>query len=666
MEDSYRNPFSGVSAANLDDQSILNYWCSPFAYRLFSEIKERDIYEDTSNIVLMGGRNTGKTMFLRYWSFPVQLMLASQNKDSKDGKIIDYFKDKKGIGFYIRIDGPILRSFNGSGIDSKKWNSIFIHYFELIVGRSYIEAIKKLYELNELNKNEINNGFIPEVTRIIGSEQVASIDKLLIEFDNRIREVDHFRGNVPFFKKDFTPSKCGFGSQSLSFGIPKIAKETISDFKGLINFILLIDEYENYYEPQQRVINTLLRFSKNEIRFRMGMRLEGFRTFNMISEDDFIKEGREYRKVVFEDVLIKKEIKKGAKRDTAYRNFLKEVAKKRLESVNIFKENSKLDITEFLSKSEDLEKEAVELVDQNPDKHFSHFNNALKNLDINIIRCKGNPLLELLNILWVIRGEPSDKVKAAMEEYLKGSINNAKAKKYHMDYIDKYKLSLMFLLCSIYHKNKKYYSFNTFSFLSSGIVGNFIELCRRSFQYAEFENKDELIKEGKVSVEQQTKAALDFSESELQQIKRIENHGGLIYTFINNIGNIFREFHKDDKIRYPETNQFAADIDNVPDQKYKDAFKAAVKWSVIQKKPKIQQSSPGKHLQDIYTINRIYAPSFQISYRTRGGYILELPVEDIVKLMTETNVSSRKYLKEVNNKQTNNESENTDTQYKLI
>ena len=86
MNDSYRNPFSGVSAANLDDQSILNYWCSPFAYRLFSEIKETDIYEDPNNIVLMGGRNTGKTMFLRYWSFPVQLMLASQNKDSKNRK----------------------------------------------------------------------------------------------------------------------------------------------------------------------------------------------------------------------------------------------------------------------------------------------------------------------------------------------------------------------------------------------------------------------------------------------------------------------------------------------------------------------------------------------------------------------------------------------------
>ncbi len=645
MKDSYRNPFSGSNAATLDDQAILDYWCNPFHYRLFSPIKESDIYEDPGNIVLMGGRSTGKTMFLRYWSFPVQLKLAE--KDFKSKRLIDYFKEKKGIGFYIRIDGPILRSFNGSGIADEKWNPIFTHYFELIAGRSYIEAVKKFYDIGNLKKDEIEDKFIPEVKRIIKESQIISLDDLLNEFDSRIKEVDTFRGDIPFFKKHFKPSGGGLASQSLSFGIPKIAKTTISEFKD-INFILLMDEYENYLAPQQQVINTLLKFSKNEIRFRIGMRLEGFRTFNMISEDDFIKEGREYRKVVFEEVLIKKDLKKKKpNKKNHYRDFLIEVSKKRLESIKILKENGKTDITEFLSKSEDLEKEALELVSKNPGKHFEYFKKFLKEPDIELIKCKENPLLELLNILWVLRGVPADEVKATMEDYLKGNKKGEKVKKYHMDYVNKYKLSLMFLLCSIYRKNKNYYSFNTFSFLSSGIVGNFIELCRRSFQYAEFENKDLLIKEGKISIDQQTKAALDFSDAELQQINRIESYGGYIYRFTNNIGNIFRDFHKDTRIRYPETNQFSADIDNLTDQKLKDAFTAAIKWSVVQKKPKIQQPSPGKHLKDIYTINRIYSPRFQISYRTRGGYSVKLSASDIVKLMTQENVSSKDYLKQI-------------------
>lgn len=650
MNDSYRNPFSGNNASTLDDQTILDYWCSPFAYRLFSEIKETDIYEDPSNIVLMGGRSTGKTMFLRYWSFPIQLMLADKSQG-----IFDYFKEKKGIGFYIRIDGPTLRSFNGSVIAPEKWTSIFIHYFELTVGRNYIETIKKLFELGNFKKDEINQ-FVQEIGEIINASQILSLDELLNEFDVRLKEVDLFRGNIRFFNNDFIPSKRGFDSQSLSFGIPKIAKKTISEFKDLINFILLIDEYENYLEPQQRVINTLLRFSKNEIRFRIGMRLEGFRTFNMISEDDFIKEGREYRKVVFEEVLIKKD-----QRNKDYRDFLKAVSKKRLESIKIFKEHGKIDITDFLSKSEDLEKEALELVSTNPGKHFTHFKKFLKDTNIEIIKYKENPLLELLNILWVIRGVSANEVRNAMEDYLKGETKGEKAKKYRMDYVHKYKLSLMFLLCSIYHKNKKFYSFNTFSFLSSGIVGHFIELCRKSFQYAEFENMDQLTKEGEISKEQQTRAALDFSISELQQINRIENYGGYIYRFTNNIGNIFRDFHKDDRIRYPETNQFSVDIDSVSEQKFKNAFKDAIKWSVIQKKPKIQQTSPGKHLKDIYTINRIFSPSFQISYRTRGGHSIKLTNIDIKKFMTEDEVSSKNFLKQIID-----ESENSNTPMDLF
>lgn len=240
----------------------------------------------------------------------------------------------------------------------------------------------------------------------------------------------------------------------------------------------------------------------------------------------------------------------------------------------------------------------------------------------------------------------ADEVKAVMEDYLKGK-KAEKANKYRMDYVDKYKLSLMFLLCSIYRKHKKYYSFNTFAFLSSGIVGNFIELCRGAFQYAEFENKDLLIKKGEISIEQQTKAASDFSEAELREINRIESYGGYIHKFVNNLGNIFRDFHTDIKIRYPETNQFSPDIDNLPEQEFKNAFKAAIMWSVVQKKPRIQQPTPGKHLKDIYTINRIFSPSFQISYRTRGGYSVKLTALDILKLMTEENVSSKDYLKQI-------------------
>ncbi|MEW6195824.1 MAG: hypothetical protein AB1521_11780 [Bacteroidota bacterium] len=585
----YSNPFSGINAAQLNDQDILDYWCDPFPYKLFSGVKESDIFKDPNNIVLMGGRSTGKTMFLRYWSFPVQLKLAVKLKREQKISIIDYFKKKGGIGFYIRIDGPVLRSFKGFGISAEKWNSVFTHYFELIIARNYLEILKVLIDLEEISEDEINKVLVPKIASLIEDNSLTKFEEILFFIDERIREVDIYRGNVPFYNNEFKPHK-GFASQALSFEIPYLLKKFVNQFHDKLKFIIFIDEYENFLEDQQRVINTMLRFSKDFIKFRIGMRLEGFRTFNMISEDDFIKEGREYRKVMLEEITDK---------EKGYTDFLKEISRKRLCSVQLFLNSGKINIIDFLQSSEDLENEACILAANYPDKHFEYFKKLLDPRAVSLLRYKKNPLLELLNILWVLRGNKPEDTQKAMNGYLHGEFTKPLVSKYRRDYVDKYKLSLMFLLCSIYRKNKKYYSFNTYSYLSSGIVGHFIELCRRAFQYAEFENKEISLQKLVISEDQQTKAALDYSESELQQLIRIEEYGGYIYKFINNIGNIFRDFHKDEKIRYPETNQFSTDYNMIAQNEYNESFKTAIRWSAIQRKAKIQQTGPGKHLKDI-------------------------------------------------------------------
>lgn len=634
MKDTYNNPFSGSNAVMLDDTSILNYWCDPFNYRLFTDITEKDIYSSPMNLVFMGGRNTGKTMFLRYWSFQVQFQLANQKKITSSSNLLNHFLELGGIGIYLRIDGPSLRSFTGYGISDEKWNAIFIQYFELLIARKYLEVIEVLINKGEINENLFISKSLPIIVKLFRLNEIKSLGEVVVHVEKLISEIDEYRGSVPFYNTEFKPQN-GFGSRTLSFGIPKILESTIPEFNKKIKFVILLDEYENFSEIQQRIINTLLRFTDSEIMFRIGMRLKGFRTFKMISQDDFIKEGREYQKIVLEELLLKAK---------GYNEFLKEVAKKRLNNVNIFREFGRTDITEFLGLSEDLEAEAIELVAKNPNKHFDYFKEHLAKANLELLRYPKNPLLELLNILWFIRGKSEIEINKAMNGYLKRNYKQDLAEKYRLDYVDKYKLSLTFLLCSIHRKNKMYYSFNTFSFLSSGIVGNFIELCRRAFKYAEFEENERLLQEFKITKEQQNKAAIDCSESELEQLVRIENDGGYIYRLILNLGNIFRDFHKDEKIKYPETNQFSIDINSLEEHKFKQAFESSIKWSAIQRKPKLQQPAPGKHLKDIYTLNRIFSPSFQISHRTRGGFSIELSSKSLQDLMLSEKISSRDFM----------------------
>lgn len=631
LKDSYSNPFADYNANGMDSKTVLNYWCNPFAFVSFSGLDEKSIYTEKNPIVFMGGRGSGKTMFLRYWSYQVQKLRILSNPNHIDNKeILSSFKENGGLGFYIRIDGPVLKSFNGCDLPNAQWESIFTHYFELIIARAYIELIQDLLLEKAINADLINNVFIPGIVSLLGIDvKSKDIEEVLNQIEILISEVTTFRGMIPLQKIHFTPAKV-FPSQSLSFGIAELIQHQIKDLAS-IKFVLFIDEYENFSEHQQRMVNTLLKFVKPYITFRIGMRLEGFRTFATVTTDDYIKEGRDYRQVIFDDVLIK---------NKGYQNYLKDIAKKRLEGIKVFKERNLTDITEILGKNEDLEQEAKSLTIRNRKRHFVYYKKLISSDKIETLTYEENPLLELLNIIWVLRGEDPNEVKVTMNDYLCG-INNDKSKKYKQDYVDKYKMSLMFLLASIYHENKRYYSFNTFCYLSSGIVGNFIELCRQSFQFAAFEDPETLFTTGIISRDQQDKAAREVAFIELQGIQRIENFGNLIYKFTLNIGNIFSDYHKDDQLRYPETNQFYVDKNNI-EGLYRDAFKTALKWSVIQRKQSIQQTSPGKHRKDIYTINRIFSPQFGISCRTRGGVSEEYNSDDIVSLMTQDQVKSKK------------------------
>jgi hypothetical protein len=627
MSDSYSNPFSGVNAAQLNENQIIDYWCDPFRY--LSEIKEDDIFNDTNNIVLMGGRSTGKSMFLRYWSYPVQIKVSERQNIS----LIEIIKKNKGVGFYFRIDGAKLKSFQGHGIDIEHWTSVFTHYFELVIGRQYVEFLNLLSKEQELSKE------IEKIALGIGNllslqPEQSSLEIIIKEFDAKIKEIEIYLGNVPFYKETFKPKDRGFLSQSLSFGIPEYLFSNSSFFKDL-NIVILLDEYENFLENQQKSINTLLRFTKSNIKFRIGMRLEGFRTFEMISKDDFIKEGREYRKVVFEEVVNK---------SADYQKFLFEISKKRLEAIPILQKKNFIDIRKILGEKENLEQEACELTKNHPNRIEKHFKTKISTSNFEKIKYPKNPLLELMNCIWVTTRNKTPEITAnAMNDYLSGK-KSEEAHKYKRDYVDKYKLSLMFLLCSIYHKNKQYYSFNTFSFLSSGIVGHFIELCRRTFDYAGWESMDSLLNNGIIDKDLQNKAAIEFSNSEKQQIGRIETCGGLISKFIDNIGNIFKEYHRDFRIKYPETNQFAININSIQNKELKNALKGAVRWSVIQRKPRMQRTGPSENLHDIYTINRILSPTFQISYRTRGGKSILINEEKLKNLMLQDEIRLSDYL----------------------
>jgi hypothetical protein len=495
-------------------------------------------------------------------------------------------------------------------------------------------VIKDLVLQDALLVKSVEKDFVTQVARCLHVKpgRNVNLDSLIAVVNTDIEAVTRFRSDIVFSDIEFHPRKA-FTTGDL-FTVVKLVKKHIKGFLSSLIFPILLDEYENFSVDQQRQINTLVKFVPEATTFRIGMRFEGFHTFDTVSKNEFIKTGRDYQEIVFEEVLIK---------DMDYEKFLLGVAEKRLEAVPIFHKKRFVDIQKILGTRADLETEARELISnrKTPDQHFKLLKDSGINIPLDkaqqLLRCPDNPLLEMLNILWVIRGKPPEQVGQTMADYLAGK-KSASVAKYRMDYVDKYKLSLMFLLCSVYRQHKRYHSFNTFCFLSSGIVGNFIELCRRSFQIAYFEDRETLFEKGTIDSRIQDSAAKEASSAELKMVNRIHEYGEVLYRFICNLGNIFRAYHTDVRLKYSETNQFSVDMGTLHDQQLKNAFNAAVEWSLVQKKPRLQSTSPNSPRRVIYTLNRIFSPAFQITYRTRGQFSEEYSEEDMRKLMFEDNV----------------------------
>lgn len=614
----YRNPFSEFDTNVMSSEQISELFTEP--YDSFT-IPESKIIMDKSPIIFVGGRGTGKTMLLRQFSYNVQKIVRSEKT------YLEKVKETKYIGVYFRIDKPLLQSLSSLGGMYSSDNfeeAIFTHFFELTIFKEYLEIVKILEEdaSTQCDNESINSSILSELLSIFPLPQEITcntIDDLLNFVINEINYIWDFQSEKAIDIYDtiqFTP-KCKMILQGrLS---DEFCQTKVLELLGIkdVSILLLIDEFESFSEKQQMVINAAMRYNKEYgIRLRIGMRPYGFKTYDTVNSEDFVKEGRDYSKIEFGNPLVRKQNNKN------YFELIKRVANKRLSSVPMF---VGMDIETILGSEEDLESEAKDIV-KGGTKHIEVYlkeinkkNRGNENINIDSLKCirDENPLYEMECLRLLLQGKSLKYVEKALKDY-KEKVKSVEAKKFSDDYDKKYKLAFVFVLCSIYKREKKaYYGFSDYCYLSSGIIGAFIELCRRAFDLAYFKDTDAL-SQGSISKEIQTNAAYEYAYAERDMIRRIAEHGKKLEIFINNLGNTFSYIHRDLYLRYPETNMFPANTDL--SEENKELLDIACKWSLIFKKPNVQDSSAKNASHDMFILSRVFSPVFKISYRTRGGF----------------------------------------------
>ncbi len=650
LKNSFKNPFDDYNALLIDTDKIVEFWCDPIVKNQKELLSVPTFFTHKMPFIIQGSRGSGKTMIFKYYSYDAQKVVAKSK-----GKILEHLCNCGGVGFYFRCDPPFINSLRSvcSNSPLEEWEEVFSYYMQLSLSLDIINMIVDLENEDEIDPSAINIGLVDYISHQLGDQDISNITTLYDTISKEIKTIHEYKDLSVFTDSNQTIKK-RFSSNNVADLIITFLKKNNESFSKM-NFVLMVDEYESLPYELQKSFNTMIKYANDKISIRLGRRTEKNITTATINDTEYLRVNNDYLLIDLDEKIDNNDQKK----------YFYEVAQKRL---NLVFKDFKIDVKQLFGNSEDLLKECIS-VSNNKRNHMSiilktdsQINSKQIDEILSIISYPSNPIMEMLNALWVIRESSTDKIELAhyVKESMLEYINNEstqRAKKYYLDYENKYRYSLTVLLCSIYKKNKLYYSFNTISHLSNGNTRVFINICREIISEALFYETDDFFNNLTVSPSIQSKAIHKFSAKEFDDICSIIKYGENVRKLVLNLGNLFSEYHKDKRVRYPETNQFVLDKLELDCQSL-ETLNMALRWSLIIKKNVPQRLSMDINKRgDIFYINRIFSPLFNISYRTRGGFNISIDKDDFSNMCSD--IYSPKAIERIRSKKRKTASDNT-------
>ena len=622
------NPFTECTARDMGYHEVSNYWCQP--YEFYDGLNETALIHSTTPIFIEGARGSGKTMILKHLSFFCQ---RNEHQDIVETSILDYFATNESIGIYYRFKNDFGKLLSALKCHEELRNDVFFEYFQLYYSRELVSVLDDLYDNSALSSNQ-SYDIIMDLNSLFGISSL-SFPELQKCINHRIEMIDAFIRRLKYMGNISEEFSAIITGETYINKILAIIRRRIVEWNK-ITLMILIDEYENI-SAFQKTVNTLIKQTEAStgITYRIGMRPEST-VYETYVGNEQLQNGRDF-------ILMQLRVTK----PKSFQRFLKIVAKKRLEKSAFFSSHRLTRIEKILGFRENWIEEAKNATKNRPDILFEYIsNNNIEKYGIETIKEQlaypDNPLIEMQNIRWLNRGKPLEYTREAMESYLEAKKTHKTTDlvdggyKYYLDFDMKYKYSLLFIVLRKCGQRKKYYSFTTFSYLSNGSVNDFLSLCRNTFMAIDKNGYDELLAGRPLPIDIQNQGALEAASEQLDKIRLCEDSGAEMYTFVMNIGDVFRYYHCDTGITFPETNQFA--FENEAELYSRHLLKRdldyMLKWGVVEKKGQRQRISIGKRKGNIYVLNKLFAPFFEISYRTRGGYNFVIKTETFEQMLS--------------------------------
>jgi len=234
-----KNPFEFEAATKLSAQDILAYYCEDYNYSRF--------VQSTRNVFLVGERGVGKTMALKYYSLPVEVIKK---------KALDF----SVVCIYITCQTPLNYRSEDEILIGARSPLFSEHQLVIQILSSIVDEFSKVedklgdYDIPLLRKRiEYSLGVeIPDFGQGLWSDLKALFQNMSKEVERSINAIDD----------------TGFVKDALSFGngvVPFLETIKLIPILEEAHFSLMIDDAQMLREQQVLILNSWISYRDNTL-----------------------------------------------------------------------------------------------------------------------------------------------------------------------------------------------------------------------------------------------------------------------------------------------------------------------------------------------------------------------------------------------------------------
>lgn len=559
----------------------------PIVFSNLFEVPSRyDLIRGPESLILEGGRGCGKSMILKSLAASVALQLEAKLKSNGIATFAE--TELEYFGVYIKLArGCFDDARPDAVIDEAAATQFFQHYFNMELLKATIETLISCREQGTLQvRDRDEKTLAAEIAKILGQshDDVESLQDLRDVARSQQRAIRDFLA----FRRIGEDVQYKEGLTYV-YDFPRdfclVLTEHISDLSGKRVYFLL-DEFENLAKFQQTVVNTIVKLRPEPLSIKVATRARGVKSEVDLNGEP-IQVPRDYQVLPLDYDSSSGE----------YTSLLSSICERRLKAEGYSETNVRALLPSY--------------------EPYAEFG--------------GEPVM-------------LKQVSAQYEQRYGEVWNNVPLEK-QRDYVEKWATTLIFRERHAKRYPKNYAGFSALATISSGIVSNFLDLCKNAFYLAEASGYQ--VREGEpIPRNIQNEAVYITSQVSLDWIPRnIPETGSIISRLVRDLADIFKKKLLNHNSE-PEAARIAitdpARLRAQECMKLREVLEDAVRWSVFHDER--SGSYLARHLSserpEELVLNRILIPALKISHRYRWRTLFT--VEDLAHLIDEDLVGMKK------------------------